>query len=203
MSINTEEFRRQVKAGSPMVELNQRHVSGCEVLVNREELLKRLPFGGVGAEIGVAFGDLTGKLVALSRPSKLHLIDVWDSERYKSGLDEIRSKFSDRIISEEIVINQGLSTNKLREFEDSYFDWVYIDTDHSYKTTKEELLLCERKVKDNGIISGHDFTSGNVIKPWPYGVIEACNEFCVNFEFRYEYLTLESHGHFSFALKRI
>lgn len=66
-------------------------------------------------------------------------------------------------------------------FEDSFFDWVYIDTDHSYCTTWNELLLCNKKVKPDGLIVGHGFCTGNVVTPVPYGVIEAVNKFCVEY----------------------
>ena len=33
----------------------------------------------------------------------------------------------------------GLSTELVHEFQDEYFDWIYIDTDHSFNVTKQEL----------------------------------------------------------------
>ncbi len=96
-----------------------------------------------------------------------------------------------------------MSTDVLKTFKDEYFDWIYIDTIHSFNITYAELMLSAQKVKRDGYILGHDFCTGNVITPVPYGVIEAVNKFCVEFEYRYRYLTLESHGHFSFCLQRI
>ena len=51
------------------------HFSNCIVLSNRSELLRRLPKGGVVAEIGVADGDYSQEILALNEPSKLLLID--------------------------------------------------------------------------------------------------------------------------------
>lgn len=197
------EQRRALKRSTPQRVLDSQHVQNTIVLPRREDLLDRLPTGGVVAEVGVAFADFTLEIRKRTSPHKLHLIDMWGLERYSEGFVKVSNMFNDSIQEGTVEINRGMSTDVLRGFSDNYFDWVYIDTDHSYKLTSEELRVCNKKVKSSGRILGHDFTSGNVITPWPYGVIEACHEFCIEFNWQYEYLTLEPHGHFSFCLKRI
>jgi hypothetical protein len=201
--MQTAEERQAQKRAYPQVRLSAQHVRGSTLLPSREDLLEALPKGGVAAEIGVASGNFTKEIVTRNAPTRLHLIDAWDSDRFRDGLRNVEKHFHEGIAAGVLEINQGLSTEVLSTFPDAYFDWVYIDTNHSYKTTKQELALCKDKVKANGRICGHDFTSGNVITPVPYGVIEACNEFCVIQNWRYEYLTLESHGYFSFCLARL
>lgn len=176
------------------------HTDRCVVLPDRTELLRKIFSGGVVAEIGVAFGDYTAEIMSINKPSRLHLVDAWDSERYQAGLQSIKDKFASEIGAGSVVINQGYSTDVLETFPDGYFDWVYIDTDHSYETTYKELILSSRKVKRGGQIAGHDFCTGNVVKPVPYGVIEACNRFCVEEGWRYQYLAMASGGHMSFSL---
>ena len=192
-----------MKRASPQVVLEEKHTQNCRVLPTREHLLGLLPKNGIAAEIGVAFGDFTREIVARTVPAKLHLVDVWSSARYQEGLNKIKEEFAAAIARDEIEINQGLSTERLRDFSNGYFDWLYIDTDHTYATTRDELALAVHKVKPGGRIAGHDFTSGNSVTPWPYGVIEACNEFCVARGWEYEYLTLEPHGHMSFSLRKL
>jgi hypothetical protein len=194
--------RRALKDLAPSVRLDEVHTQNCRVLPTRMQLLDRLPSGGVVAEIGVAFGDFTKEILKRAAPEKLHLVDAWSSERYQQGLAQIRELFKDEIACGAIEINQGLSTERLGGFPQEYFDWVYIDTDHSYATTRDELRLSAQKVKPDGLIAGHDFTSGNPVRAVPYGVIEACNEFCVQKGWEYVYLTLEPSGHFSFALTK-
>lgn len=201
--MTTLEERTAMKRATPKVYLEERHTRNCRVVPRREALLDLLPKGGVVAEIGVAFGDFTREIMARTAPSKLHLVDVWDSPRYQEGLDKIKAAFADEIASGRIETNIGMSTERLPEFDDGYFDWAYVDTDHTYKTTRDELAILVKKVKPGGRITGHDFTSGNSVTPWPYGVIEACNEFCVEHGWEYEYLTLEPDGHFSFSLKAL
>lgn len=42
-------------------------------------------------------------------------------------------------------------------FPDSYFDFVYIDGDHSYNGAKSDLRNYFSKVRRGGIIAGHDY----------------------------------------------
>jgi hypothetical protein len=194
--------RRVLKDMAPSVKLDEVHTQNCRVLPTRMHLLSCLPRGGVVAEIGAAFGDFTKQILERNRPKKLHLVDAWASNRYQQGLTQVPERFTEEIASGAIELNQGLSTERLPAFDQVYFDWVYIDTDHSYTTTREELLLLAQKVKPGGLIAGQDFTSGNPVRAVPYGVIEACNEFCVQEGWEYTFLTLEPSGHFSFALAK-
>ncbi|ARP97343.1 methyltransferase [Bordetella genomosp. 13] len=197
------ERRRGYKAQMAVSHLGIQHTENCRVLPDRELLLSRIPSGGVCAEIGAAFGDYTDSILSLNKPKQLHLVDAWDSDRYRQGLQQIRHKFAKEIQADQLCIHQGLSVDKLLEFKDNFFDWVYIDTNHSYETTLDELKICNRKVKPGGRIAGHDFCTGNVISPVPYGVVEAVTQFCVEDGWQYEYVTLEYHGHFSFCLTRL
>ncbi|MCY0096401.1 class I SAM-dependent methyltransferase [Hoeflea ulvae] len=199
----TPDDRRAIKRQSPHVYLNPENLEGARLLPDRLALLDVLPKNGVVAEIGVAFGDFTREIIKRNEPSKIHLVDVWSSERYKAGLAAIESEHSELIDSGSMVVNTGLSTEILPIFEDGLFDWIYIDTDHSYLTTWAELLIANEKVKADGFIAGHDFCVGNVITPWPYGVVEACTKFCVEYGWKFAYLTVEPNGHDSFALRRL
>ena len=97
----------------------------------------------------------------------------------------------------------GNSIDLLTEFEDNYFDWIYIDTNHSYNTTKNELEVAAKKVKDNGLICGHDYIMGNWTSGYKYGVIEALHEFCVLYNWEIIYLTIEQSIPPSFAIRKI
>lgn len=194
--------RARAKQAMPVTQLELSHTENFRVLPDRTELLRRLPANGVVAEVGAAFGDYTSEIMAINRPRILHLVDVWSSDRYREGLERIRTRFREELEDGRLVINTGLSTERLPDFPDGTFDWVYIDTNHGYPVTWQELLICDAKVKQDGYIAGHDFCTGNVVTPVPYGVIEAVCRFCVDRGWQFAYLTLESHGHFSFALSR-
>ena len=187
----------------PHCELTREHTHGCIVLPNRLALLEALPRNAVVAEIGVAKGDFSQSILELAKPSRLHLVDAWQATRYRSDQDEVQKRFAREMASGQVVVNRGISTEVLPTFEDHYFDWVYIDTNHSYETTAEELRICRKKVKPDGHIAGHDFCTGNVVAPLVYGVIEACFEFCLKDDWKFEYLAFAADGHFSFCLKSL
>jgi len=201
--MTTKEERQQIKEKMPAARLGLMHTENCRVLPNRGELLYRIANGGVAAEIGAAFGDFTAQILERNKPKQLHLVDSWESDRYRAGMEGIQTKFAKEIKADKLKLHQGLSIEKLPQFEDDFFDWVYIDTNHSYGTTWKELQICDKKVKKDGRIAGHDFCTGNVIEPVPYGVVEAVTKFCADYGWQYEFLTVEHHGHFSFCLMRL
>jgi len=203
ITFSSPQERQAYKENLPRTHLKMLHTEECRVLPNRRQLLEKLPHGGVVAEVGVAGGDFSAEILARNKPAKLHLIDAWSSKRCAAQLDKVKSRFQSELKTGRVAITQGLSTDVLPTFPDHYFDWVYIDTDHSFETTLAELTLCHTKVKQDGRIAGHNFSAGNVVTPMPYGVIEACLKYCVDFGWRFEFLTVEFSGNPSFALMRI
>jgi SAM-dependent methyltransferase len=197
------EARRALWRSTPQTALEARHVAGCEVLPDRRALLARLPQGSVGAEAGVANGDFSAMILEIVRPRRLHLIDLWGEARFAPGAERVAARFAAEIAAGTVEMRRGYSTERLAEFEDGALDWVYIDTDHTYATTLEELRIARRKVRPGGLILGHDYATGNPVAPAVYGVIPACHRFCAEEGWRYRYLALEGTGWFSFGLERM
>ena len=108
----------------------------------------------MAAEIGAAFGTFTAEILAINQPRALHLVDMWTGDRYREGLERIRGRFKTELDQERLHIHVGPSTEKLSQFPDGMFDWVYIDTNHGFRVTWHELLICNSKVKRNGYIAG-------------------------------------------------
>lgn len=179
-------------------------IRNTKLLLNRNDLLKMLPKQGVVAELGVDEGTFSEKILNICHPKKLVLVDFWGTERYnlqkRKGVEE---KFSSQIESGEVQIEIGFSTKVGERFQNDYFDWIYIDTDHSYETTIKELELWAPKVKADGIIAGHDYIIGNWNDMIRYGVIEAVYEFCSKHHWEIIFLTMEHDAHPSFAIKKI
>lgn len=188
----------------PRIPLHDIHIADTQLITDRNSLLQLLPPQGIVAEIGVANGDFSRQIISLNRPEKLHLIDIWQGERFNDNLfNNVRSLFSHQLASGQVAIHRKLSTEAVHDFPDGYFDWIYIDTSHCYRGTKAELELYSRKVKPGGIIAGHDYTMGNWGKSFRYGVMEAVHEFCVAYGWRMKYLTMDLSENQSFALEKI
>jgi len=194
--------RRAQTQRIPRVELTSRHIRNLRVVIDRQAFLMELPKEGMVAEVGVARGDLSDQILNITRPSQLHLIDMWGSKRYHEGLARlVKERFATPIAQGKVQVHQGASTVELQRFPDGFFDWIYIDTDHSYELTKAELAIGMRKVKAGGILAGHDFTTANWDGGVRYGVVEAVHAFCVEHDWELILLTHETDRHLSFAIR--
>lgn len=196
--------RQLENAAIPTVELAEKHLRNLRVLPTRADLLAQLPPNAVVAEVGVDHGDFSEEILRIAQPKRLYLVDIWGSARYHDGLAQlVQRKFASQISAGQIEIKRGLSTEQLPLLDDASLDWVYIDTDHSYATTKAELEICRTKVKAGGIIAGHDYITGSWINGVRYGVVEAVHEFCVKYDWEILFLTHETDRHLSFAIRQI
>ena len=188
----------------PKHELSDIHLKNAKLITTREELLRTLPQNGIVAELGVDEGDFSNLILTLNKPKKLHLVDFWGSKRYnQEKRKKVEGRFQKHLEDKTVEINLGLSTTVVDDFQDDYFDWVYVDTSHSYKTTFEELERYSKKVKKGGYIAGHDYVIGNWDGLVCYGVIEAVYEFCVKHNWEIAFLTSELNDSPSFAIRRI
>jgi hypothetical protein len=64
------------------------------------------------------------------------------------------------------------STEAAKLYEDKSLDFVFLDAGHDYSHVKEDILAWLPKIKDGGIIGGHDYKH-----PCLPGVTEAVDEF--------------------------
>ena len=62
-------------------------------------------------------------------------------------MDKVRRKFEQEIAEGKVVIRRGLSIDAAETFDDYSLDWIYIDTDHSYQTTRKELEIYSKKIR--------------------------------------------------------
>ena len=151
---------------------------------SRAFLLEKLPKDSVGAEIGVHMGDFSASILERVKPSKLHLIDPWkyeDSETYSKAwyggaaeggqleLDDrykaVLRRFEALIDSGKVEVHRGTSEDVGQNFQDGYFDWIYVDGNHLYEYVKKDLELYLRKVKVGGYLTGDDHIEG--LTPFP------------------------------------
>ena len=184
--------------------LEDEHTSGARIVANRSALLKYLPKGGVVAELGVDKGLFSQQIIESCKPEKLHLVDVWASERFnEQKASNVSRIFKKQIDNGSVILNRKLSTEVVSEFDDFYFDWIYIDTDHTYENTLLELKVFAKKIKIGGYIAGHDYSMGNWLTGAKFGVIEAVSEFCVTEGWKLVFLTADYTENQSFVITRI
>lgn len=159
---------------------------------------------GIVAEVGVDEGNYSEEILSITKPKILHLIDTWGSKRFGDDkFNKVQNRFAAEVDQGQVVMQRGISWEELQKLPDSYFDWIYLDTSHTYEDTAKELEVSRRKVKPDGVISGHDYTIGNIKRALPYGVIQAVNEFCINHDWEMIYLSNESSRCLTYALRKM
>ena len=199
-----ERHRKSQLEQLPRFRLRPKNVQGGIIIADREALLQNMPSHGIVAEIGVDEGKFSEKIKEINKPKKLHLIDTWGSKRYNDDkAQHVFDTFRHDIDEGSAKIHRKISTDAAHEFPDEYFDWIYIDTTHSYPTTISELYAFSSKVKPSGFIAGHDYTMGNWRSSLKYGVIEAVAEFCTKEDWKLAYWTADFTEGNSFAITRI
>jgi len=122
-----------------------------------------------GVEVGVASGINSKSILKELNVEKLYLIDLWANyvkgeykgpmvENYKSTLKKFKN-------DKRVKIIKDFSSNAVESVKDNSLDFVYIDANHTYKYVYQDIELWTPKVKDGGIIAGHDvFNCPDVLK---------------------------------------
>ncbi|HEY1427671.1 MAG TPA: class I SAM-dependent methyltransferase [Caulobacteraceae bacterium] len=178
--------------------LSPEHVRECRVFPDRVAMLDLAPKGGVCAEVGVFLGDFSQAILERNQPSRLHLIDI--EQRF---LDGARARFPDDVASGRVSLDLGDSSTILRSMPEAYFDWVYIDGDHTYEGCKKDIEAAADRLKPGGLILLNDYVFFGAADFCKYGVMEVVNEFCLARGFEFAGLALQGRGYFDVALKRM
>jgi len=171
---------------------------------NREEYLTEinglLTENPTCVEIGVETGGFSRMIYDYLKPKKLYLIDPWEVGYDKRGEEktytgvlqqlptahsteeqyqQVITKFSGEIESGRIECKRDYSYNVVNSFPDGHFDFIYIDSCHLYGCVKSDLEIFLPKLKDGGLMCGHDYTNME-----NFGVVQAVDEFCVEHDFK-------------------
>jgi len=176
--------------------LEPHHVENCKAILDRIALLDQMPKDAVVAEIGVDRGRFAERIYEVTRPGKLHLIDQFHHDYQLESVNKILGK------QENVQIHQSNSVQASNQFDNEYFDWIYIDTDHTYETTKAELNAFADKIKPGGFISGHDYFQVGISNGFSYGVMSAVHEFIVINNWKLYAVTLEPLENQSFVIQK-
>lgn len=125
------------------------------MLNNRHELGKYFAELGfkTGAEIGVYGGHYSRYLLNTIPDLKLYSIDSWMGKYWKHELA------ARRILAgyPGCTIIKGMSVDVAKTIPDNSLDFVYIDANHTPKCVSEDIIAWEPKVRQGGIVSGHDY----------------------------------------------
>jgi hypothetical protein len=157
--------------------------------MNRNQLISHLSLSGVGIEVGVQQGWYSQVLLDNSK-MHMYLLDSWkyykeynDPANVSDEMHLLRMCTAISILRKHegrFTIIRDTSINGSKIFQDNFFDFVYIDANHSYTDTFNDLQAWFPKVKPGGIFAGHDYLDKYPV----FGVKSAVDNFLKNYEIK-------------------
>ena len=139
----------------------------------RQHLIAQIKEDSIIGEIGVWKGEFSQKILDYAKPKFFFLVDSWifdekvrgcapqvqgqepiNQEFFDDAYNETSLKFAD---CKNVVIYKNNSIEASKFFDNNYFDYIYIDAEHSYKAVKQDLDIWYPKLKKNGYIFGDDY----------------------------------------------
>lgn len=140
----------------------------------------------VGVELGVECGIYSEILCKANPNIELYSVDAWTA--YKGYRDHVNQEKIDgfrditieRLKPYNATVIKGFSVDVAKQFKDRSLDFVYIDGNHDYPHTVEDIAAWEKKVKVGGIVSGHDYIlrkDNGYLMHVPYAVNGWCDSF--------------------------
>lgn len=116
-----------------------------------------------GAEIGVAEGFHAFKcLKTIHDITHITLIDPYQkyiSEGHTLDYSSVEKDMKKRLrVFNNVTFLKETSETAVKRFPDGLFYYVYIDANHDYEHTLQDITLWFPKVKAGGVIGGHDFS---------------------------------------------
>ena len=145
-------------------------------------------------EIGVFRGDFLSFLYNISNISSIDAVDLFQGNTFSGDQDgnnivrcDVGKCYTDLVEkykqTQKIKLHKSHSTLFLKNQPDNTYDIIYIDADHSYQGTKNDLIESFKKIKNNGYIMGHDYemNMNKAKQNFTFGVKQAVDEFCAEF----------------------
>jgi predicted O-methyltransferase YrrM len=168
---------------------------GAEMFARRESVLPKLSGCRRIMEIGTWEGTFARSLISAIAPSELHIVDIdfsrFDREYFKS------------VNGSRIILHEGSSFDILPSFADNYFDFIYIDGDHSYSGAKQDLINSFAKVNVGGLIGVNDYTTWCACLGMEFGVMRAVNEIILNHPVIVKYFAFHHNGNHDIFLQKM
>ena len=137
------------------------------------DLAKEFPENTIMAEIGSYAGESTELFFKSGKVKQIFAIDPWKGGYNHATSPEVsdfalvEADFDERIKGKNVIklkMTMKEAIDLLPEL-----DVIYIDGNHTYVCVLEDIKLSLQKIKEGGIICGHDYNSLDV------GVVQAVN----------------------------
>lgn len=171
-------------------------LADCSVVPDRNHIVSAMPKGGRWIEIGTQTGQFAREILDIAQPESLRVVDI-DYGPFRRHLFDVE------IASGKLKTIEKLSWEALEEFEDEYFDVVYIDADHTYRHVVRDIRAAVEKTKIGGTIICNDFTVWSPLEALSYGVYTAACEAIIEYEMPVTHFAFNPLGYHDIAFKKV
>lgn len=120
-------------------------------------------------EVGSWKGRSTNAIcsaLAKKQGAELFAVDTWEGDSQICADYDVKDALEQDLIYKEFCENmagydflkvvRADSVKAAEQFEDNSIDWIFIDGDHSYDAVCNDVKAWFPKIKDGGVIAGHD-----------------------------------------------
>ena len=195
-----DEFRDKHNIVNPMIQTDytEHYWIKNKIFDNRKNMIKyycdKLSNPKI-LEIGVFKGEFLEYLVKECNIGSIDAVDLFEGTTCSGDQDgnnvvyydvgtsylELTEKYKDM---NNIRVIKSNSRTFLQNQQDNTYDIIYIDGDHSYEGSKNDLINGYNKIKNGGYIMGHDYDMNmNKAKHhYNFGIKQSVDEFCINYK---------------------
>lgn len=138
------------------------------------------------AEIGIRKGIHFNYLIK-HKPMLALAVDIWKDDIPAHNdvgytQKELDKQYEDFILWSSkfsfVKTTRDYSTEAAKRYPDEYFDFVYLDGDHTYEGCLADIKAWYPKVKKGKFLVGDDYRQRTNKLGVKFGVVEAVNKFC-------------------------
>jgi beta-1,4-mannosyl-glycoprotein beta-1,4-N-acetylglucosaminyltransferase len=142
---------------------------GASDINSYRDLIRKVPDNGIIAELGCWKGRSLSSVADIIKEKNILVVSVdtftgsvSESEGMASPIDAAKENIRD--IFDNSMLQVGLIPNVLQttthkaseQFKDNYFDFIFIDADHTYESVKQDIQDWYPKLKRGCLLAGHD-----------------------------------------------
>lgn len=130
-----------------------------DVIKNSKHCVRILEIGTWYGRSAYVLASAINIVTVITEDCKLFCLDNWskdnvDAKFMRENFDEkVRKSFPELIT----ILMEGSTNDYVDNFRENYFDFIFIDGDHSYEAVINDLIKWYPKLRNGGHIIGHDF----------------------------------------------